>query len=100
MKIDRNEQVKRSVGMLVSSGLAGAGLNRQAKRVERAMGQRPDFVWTLLSTLEQEPEVSARCVRLIALGKKVLKGDESFLEPLRQLSWVMIGVVPEPTEGN
>lgn len=100
MSISDDEKRKRGICLLVATGLAGAGLDKQAKRVERSMGEPPDYLRSLFTTIEREPEATANAVRLLAYAKKALNGEETYLEKLKNLSWTMSGVVPEPTKGN
>ena len=86
MAISKTEEIYRVVVINVASGLRGGGEDKLAKRLEAAgTGQKLKLL-EVLTIIERSPGLPANCHRLVAMGKKVINGDDSLLDKLIELS--------------
>jgi hypothetical protein len=91
----REEEIRMAVVMSIANGLKGAALFKLAKRVESVAQSDEREVLKTLTLIELEPGLGVESFKLIAVGKSIIKGDETRLGLFDELVRYMAGVEPQ-----
>lgn len=91
----REEKIRMAVVMSIANGLRSGDHSKLAKRVESVAQSDEREVLKTLTLIEREPGLSVACFKLIAVGKSIIKGDETRLELFDELVLYMAGMEPQ-----
>lgn len=94
MTISKTEELHHVVVINVASGLRRGGDDKLAKRLEAAASGGKQKLLEVLTIIERSPGLPAKCHRLVAMGKRVINGDESLVDKLIELSTDCSGAGP------